>query len=57
MKVDMWYDRHVKSWCIQLKDEQDNQIGECGYVYTKGEAKRIKKIIEENIQKGIDIVI
>lgn len=37
-KVDMWYDRHERSWVVQLKDQEENQIGEATYVYSKPEA-------------------
>lgn len=41
--IDRWYDRHERSWVVQLKDKFDNQIGEAIYVYSKEKA-----IIEEN---------
>lgn len=36
--VDMWYNRPERSWVIQLKDEENNQIGDSIYVYSKPEA-------------------
>lgn len=40
--LDTWYDRHVRSWCIQAKDERGDQI-DSTYVYSKPEAKDIEK--------------
>lgn len=39
--VDRWYDRPARSWVIQLKDAQGNQIGDAVYVATRAEAKRV----------------
>jgi len=36
--VDMWYDRSQRSWIVQLKDQDDNQIGDAAYVHSKPEA-------------------
>jgi len=36
--IDRWYDRHERSWTIQLKDKYDNQIGDAVHVYSKQEA-------------------
>jgi len=36
--VDMWYNRSVKSWVVQIKDEENCQIGDSVYVYSKPEA-------------------
>jgi hypothetical protein len=42
--VDVWYDRHVRSWCIQVKDDEGNQVeNESTYVYSKEEAKEIER--------------
>lgn len=35
--TDVWYDRHVRSWCIQVKDDEGNSI-DSTYVYSKAEA-------------------
>lgn len=45
-KVDRWYDRHTKSWVVQLKDEDGNQIGNATYLGLKHQA-----ITEENRMK------
>jgi len=36
--IDMWYNRHDKSWVVQLKDEDNNQLGDSTYVHSKPEA-------------------
>lgn len=36
--VDMWYNRHERSWVIQVKDEDNCQIGNSVYVHSKQEA-------------------
>jgi hypothetical protein len=42
VKIDMWYNRPERSWVIQLKDKENNQIGEADYVATKQNAlKRV----------------
>lgn len=37
-KVDMWYFKPQRSWIVQLKDEEGNQIGDAVYVHYKKEA-------------------
>jgi len=41
--IDMWYFRQQRSWVVQLKDEEGNQIGDATYVYSKPEALNQKK--------------
>jgi len=36
--IDMWYNRSQKSWVVQVKDEENNQIGDSIYVHSKPEA-------------------
>jgi hypothetical protein len=36
--IDRWYDRSLRSWIIQLMDENDFQVGEAVFVYSKKEA-------------------
>lgn len=36
--VDMWYNRSDKSWVVQIKDEENCQIGDSVYVHSKPEA-------------------
>ena len=37
--VDVWYDRYSRSWVVQEKDADDNQVGDAIYVHTKREAE------------------
>lgn len=37
VKIDAWYDRHTKDWCIQLKNKDDYQIGDAIRIGTKAE--------------------
>jgi len=32
---DVWYDRTVRSWVIQVKDREDNQVGDAQYAATR----------------------
>ena len=32
---DIWYDRAVRSWVIQVKDHEDNQVGNAQYAATR----------------------
>lgn len=42
--VDVWYDKNVRSWCIQLKTENGDQFEDNStYVYSKNEALEIEK--------------
>jgi len=36
--IDMWYNRNDKSWVVQLKDKENNQLGDSTYVHSKPEA-------------------
>jgi len=36
--LDKWYDRHTRSWIIQLKDDNDYQIGDAIYCGNKDES-------------------
>lgn len=36
--VDRWYDRNNRSWVVQKKDVNGNQVGEAAYVGSKREA-------------------
>lgn len=49
-KVDRWYDRRTRSWVIQLKDKEGNQIGNAIYVASKGEALQQEKEWKEEYQ-------
>ena len=49
--IDKWYDRHTRSWVIQLKDESGYQIGNAIYVATKEEADREARNMAEIEEK------
>jgi hypothetical protein len=36
--VEFWYSRSVRSWVVQVKDAEGNQVGDAHYVYSKQEA-------------------
>jgi hypothetical protein len=40
--VDRWYDRLQKTWVCQLKDTNDNQVGNAIFVYSKDEADEVE---------------
>jgi len=35
VKIDAWYDRHTRDYCIQLKNKEDYQVGDSVRVGTK----------------------
>lgn len=35
VSVDKWYDRHSRSWVVQRKDADDQQVGPAHYSGTK----------------------
>ena len=36
--IDMWYNRHERSWVVQVKNSENCQIGDSVYVHSKPEA-------------------
>lgn len=36
--VEYWYDRHTRSWVVQVKDDKGNQVGKAHYFGNKEEA-------------------
>lgn len=36
--VEYWYDKRSRSWIVQYKDGDDNQVGTADYVGTKDDA-------------------
>ena len=40
----IWYDRHTRSWVVQLLDDRGNQIGDADFVATKSSAVRCKNL-------------
>jgi hypothetical protein len=56
MFIDVWYDRYTNSWVTQLKDGEENQIGNADYVHSKREAVSYARIIKkENENASIRI--
>lgn len=46
--IDMWYNRLERSWVVQVKDEENCQIGDSVYVGTKPEAlNQVKRWTEK----------
>jgi hypothetical protein len=52
--IDMWYNRHERSWVVRVMDEEGNQIGDATYVYSKSEALDQVKIWKE--EYGIPLI-
>jgi len=52
--IDMWYNRSDKSWVVQVKDEENNQIGDSVYVGTKPEA--INQVNRWKEEYGIPLI-
>ena len=52
VKVNMWYDRHLRLWEIWTVDADGNQWDESRYGANKTEAIEIKKELEEQIASG-----
>lgn len=40
MYIDTWYDRHTRSYVVQLKDREGNQLGEAEYYGNKDDRDR-----------------
>ena len=40
LSVDRWYDSHIRSWVVQCKDAEGNQVGEAHYVHSNREARQ-----------------
>lgn len=65
--VEKWYDPYTKSWVIQKKDLQGNQIGNATYVHSKEEAvneenrmkqeRKTKDKLRDMKYQGLEIVI
>ena len=45
--IDMWYDKHLKLWTLQVKDKYNNQIGKSEYVTGKKNALKEKEELEQ----------
>jgi hypothetical protein len=51
VKTDRWYDRHVRSWVVQAKDADDNQVGAAVYVYSRREAIAEEKLMKMEMEQ------
>ncbi len=47
VKVDRWYDRRTRSWVVQLKDAEDNQVEQAQYFGSKREAVDEESLLKE----------
>ena len=51
MTIEKWYDQHTKSYVIQKKDKDGNQIGEAIYCGNKEEAVSITEELKRGLIK------
>ncbi len=49
--VEHWYDKHTRSWVVQKKDKEGNQVGAADYVGRKHEAESLRAEYEKKIVK------
>lgn len=49
---DVWYDRYEKTWVVQRKDTEGNQVGTLDYQYTKREALAWAKYLASEREAG-----
>ena len=47
VKIDAWYDRHTRDYCIQKLNEAGEQVGDSIRVGTKGDRDRVVKDLKE----------
>ncbi len=47
--IDMWYDHHERTWVLQKKNKNGDQLEEAIYVKDKNIAMNTKKELEESI--------
>ena len=50
--VEMWYDRHLRLWCLYPVDALGTQLAQARYATRKDWALIIKKDIEDEIKSG-----
>ena len=43
VKIDAWYDRHTRSYCIQLLNKEGYQVGDAIYVGNKADKNAVVK--------------
>lgn len=54
--VEKWYDPAVRSWVVQSKDAEGNQVGNATFVYTRREAEeeeRVRRIAAGLTRTGV----
>lgn len=51
VSIVMWYFKEQKSWVVQLKDIEGNQVGDADYIYYKKDAR--KRVTQYEKQYGI----
>lgn len=51
IKSTVWYDRHVRSWVVQALDDNNCQVGNSIYVYSKREALLAEKTIIDEVNE------
>jgi hypothetical protein len=52
-KIDIWYDKHSKSWVVQKLDSHGFQMGNVDHVYSKSEAINLKKQYGKEVKNPI----
>ena len=46
-KIDKWYDRHARMWCIQCKNSEGDQVGDAFYSDKKGAQIEYDRLMRE----------
>jgi hypothetical protein len=54
VRIDVWYDRQTRSWVGQLKDEDDNQVGNAEYAGRKSDLLYSISIWEKDFGLTLD---
>jgi hypothetical protein len=52
VRADRWHDRRTRSWVVQAKDAEDNQIGDAIYVASEREAIAEERQMKLDIERG-----
>ena len=47
IKIDAWYDRHTRDWCIQLLNKDGYQVGNAYMVGTKDSKEAMVRDLKE----------
>lgn len=47
VKIDAWYDRHTRSYCIQKLNKEGYQVGDAIYVGNKADKNSVVKQLTE----------